>query len=42
MKVRVSPKGSDRFTEPRILTQRDFLAARTGPFGKPRRWHAWQ
>ena len=43
MKVRVSLKGPDRFTQWWPGAERDFLAARTGPLGKPKRWrHAWQ
>jgi hypothetical protein len=43
VKVRVSLKGSDRFTQRWPGAERDFPAARTGPLGKPRRWrHASQ
>ena len=44
MKVRVSLKGFDRFTERRILAERDFLVARTCQLGRSKRWrrHAWQ
>jgi hypothetical protein len=38
VKIRISLKGSDRFTRWWPGAERDFLAARTGPLGKPRRW----
>jgi hypothetical protein len=43
VRVRVSLKSSDRFTQWWPEAERDFLAARTGPLGKARwRRHEWQ
>jgi len=43
VRVRIILKGSGRFTQRWPGAERDFLAARTGPFGEASlRRHEWQ
>jgi hypothetical protein len=43
VKIRIGFKRSDQFTQRWPGAERDFLAARAGSLGKPRRWRrAWQ